>query len=189
MFHTGQGRVHQTLRRLAECMDRAGVDYCIIGAMALNAHGFARETTDVDVLITPEGLDQFRERFEGRGYRPAFEGAHKTFRDVESNVQVEFVITGDYPGDGKPKPVAFPPPAQASNLIDGVRVAGLPKLIELKLASGMTDPGRLRDLADVQDLIRILHLPESMADQLDPYVRGRFLELLRTIRNDAAPRE
>ena len=34
----------------------------------------------------------------------------------------------------------------------------LPKLIELKLASGMTAPGRLKDLADVQELIWTLEL-------------------------------
>jgi hypothetical protein len=50
-------------------------------------------------------------------------------------------------------------------------------LIELKLASGMTAPHRLRDLADVLELIRARPLPESFAEALDPYVRDRFLEL------------
>ncbi|MEO8054121.1 MAG: hypothetical protein ABI768_03145 [Acidobacteriota bacterium] len=27
-----------------------------------NIHGFVRETVDVDVLLTPESLDRFRER-------------------------------------------------------------------------------------------------------------------------------
>jgi hypothetical protein len=33
-------------------------------------------------------------------------------------------------------------------------VTNLPTLIELKLASGMTNAGRLKDLADVQELIK-----------------------------------
>jgi len=51
------------------------------------------------------------------------------------------------------------------------------KLIELKLASGVTASHRLRDLADVQDLIARLKLPLSIADQLDPFVRETYLDL------------
>lgn len=49
--------------------------------------------------------------------------------------------------------------------------------MELKLASGMTAPHRLRDLADVLELIRIRQLPEAHADRLHPYVRDEFREL------------
>jgi len=38
-------------------------------------------------------------------------------------------------------------------------VITLEKLIELKLASGISAPGRMRNLADVQDLIISLKLP------------------------------
>jgi hypothetical protein len=50
-------------------------------------------------------------------------------------------------------------------------------LFELKLASGMTAPHRLKDLADVIELIRILQLPAELAAELDPYVRDKFREL------------
>ena len=53
----------------------------------------------------------------------------------------------------------------------------LPRLIELKLASGMTAPDRLRDLADVLELIRVERLDETFADQLDASVREKFEEL------------
>jgi hypothetical protein len=55
----------------------------------------------------------------------------------------------------------------------------LEKLIELKLASGMTAPHRLKDLADVLELIRARALAETFAEQLDPYVREKFSELWR----------
>ncbi len=58
------------------------------------------------------------------------------------------------------------------------RVLALQRLIELKLASGMTAPHRLRDLADVIDLIRAVKLPAEVASDLDPYVRQTFLESL-----------
>lgn len=57
----------------------------------------------------------------------------------------------------------------------------LETLIELKIASGLTGAGRLKDLADVQELIRLKRLPASFADQLSPYVRDKFLELQRDV--------
>jgi hypothetical protein len=53
----------------------------------------------------------------------------------------------------------------------------LPKVVELKLASGMTNPGRLRDLGDVQQLISLLQLPADFGNHLHPFVRDRFDEL------------
>jgi hypothetical protein len=104
--------------------------------------------------------------------------------NTETGVRIDFVITGQYPGDGKPKPVAFPDPNTAATLIDGVRYLKLESLIELKLASGMTNPGRLKDLADVQELIRALKLEESFASSLNPYVREKFIELQKALQSD-----
>jgi hypothetical protein len=51
-------------------------------------------------------------------------------------------------------------------------------LIELKLASGLSaEHRRLRDLADVQQLIEILSLPRSLSEQLDPSVQDEYLRL------------
>jgi hypothetical protein len=50
-------------------------------------------------------------------------------------------------------------------------------LIELKLASGISAPDRLKDLADVQELIKIRKLGADFALKLDPYVRAKYLEL------------
>jgi len=58
-----------------------------------------------------------------------------------------------------------------------VRFVTLEKLVELKLASGMTAPHRLRDLADVQDLIRALRLPADFAARLDASVRATYAQL------------
>jgi hypothetical protein len=73
--------------------------------------------------------------------------------------------------------VVFPDPAQAA--VRGRRVALLPldKLIELKLASGMSAPHRLKDLADVLELIRIQSLPREKGLALDASVRAKYEEL------------
>lgn len=77
----------------------------------------------------------------------------------------------------KEKPVAFPDPAKAA--VRGERFALLPlaDLLELKIASGMTAPHRLRDLADAIELIRVNALEESFAESLHPYVQEKFREL------------
>ena len=72
---------------------------------------------------------------------------------------------------------------KVSNKSSKLRKALVPltTLIELKLASGMTAAHRLKDLADVQELIRITALPDALADQLHPYVREKYRELWRSV--------
>jgi hypothetical protein len=73
-----------------------------------------------------------------------------------------------------PKPVSFPDPAGQTIEEDSVRVINLEKLIELKLASGLSAGNRLRDLADVQDLIMALNFSFELADRLYPSVRSEY---------------
>jgi hypothetical protein len=113
----------------------------------------------------------------GRGYLPAFTGSQKIFIDTESGVKIEIVIAGEFPGDGLPKPVAFPDPTGTSIERDAVRFITLEKLVELKLASGLSAPNRLRDLADVQDLIIALDLPLELEEKLDASVRAEYRRL------------
>ncbi len=130
----------------------------------------------MDILVTREGSKKILDSLEGLGYVPPFAGS-KNLRDAESGVRIEFLIAGDYPGDGKPKPVKFPDPAEVAVKIGDMRFLPLPTLIELKLASGLSNPRRARDLVDVQELIDALDLPESLAEQLNPMVRDKYREL------------
>jgi hypothetical protein len=175
-FFMGDDPVHVTLHRFAGRLEELQVPYAVAGGMALNAHGFRRATLDVDVLVTPQGMQRIHQELEGLGYIVPFKGS-RNLRDASTTVRIEFLVTGQFPGDGKPKPVMFPDPSKVAVEIEGIRYVALSTLIELKLASGMTNPGRLRDLADVQELIRTLNLPQDYQEQLDPYVRGKFAEL------------
>ncbi|HET7087348.1 MAG TPA: hypothetical protein VFL17_01740 [Anaerolineae bacterium] len=178
-----QGQVYDSLRRFVQWLDEEGIPYALIGGMALITHGYRRYTEDVDILLTAQGLAAFRQKRVGRGYVPAFSGAQKSFRDTANKVRIEIITTGEYPGDGKPKPVAFPDPAQASIERDGIRVIRLEELIELKLASGLSAAHRLRDLADVQDLIAALNLPLDLADRLDASVQAEYRRLWEAVRS------
>ena len=188
MHFEEKSAVYQTLRSIAARLNELRVPYAIAGGMALFAHGFRRFTEDVDVLVSREALGTIHQELEGRGYVPLFPGS-RGLRDAEHGVRVEFLVTGDFPGDGKPKPVAFPDPSAVQFVRDGIPYVNLPTLVELKLASGMTNAGRLRDLADVQELIRHLALPASFADQLSPFVRDKFEELWRGVQTAEGPPE
>jgi hypothetical protein len=182
MYFEEKNAVHKTLRKIVKRLDDLGLGYAIVDGMAMFFHGYRRFTDDVDILVTPEGLKEIHRQSEGLGYLPLFAGS-KHLRDAEHGVRVEFLVTGEYPGDGKPKPVAFPDPAKASVEIEGIRFLELPKLIELKLASGMTNPGRLSDLADVQRMIEVLQLPEDFSSKLHPFVRDKYEELWTALHN------
>ena len=172
----GEAKVQQAAVDLAAALSEAGVPYAIAGGMAVSMHGRPRTTDDVDVLLTPDGLKRFKRRWLGRGYVERFPGS-KNMRDVRNGVKIDVLLTGDYPGDGKPKPVRFPDPVGAAVEIDGLWTVGLPELIELKLASGMTSPDRPRDFDDVIQLIRVLRLSDRFSRQLNPWVRAKFEEL------------
>lgn len=149
--------------------------------MALFLHGYRRFTEDVGILVTRENLKRIHERLEGHGYLPPFRSS-KHLRDTESGVKIEFLVTGDYPGDGLPKPVAFPDPAAVAVEKSGIKILGLPSLVELKLASGMTSRDRQKDLVDVQELIKLLSLPLSFGTGLSAYVQDKYAELWQAAR-------
>jgi hypothetical protein len=175
-FFMGESDVQRALEKLARLLEADGIPYAILGGMALNAYGYRRVTVDVDVLLNREGLAAFKAKHLGLGYVQRTPGS-KSLRDTEYGVAIDVVLAGDYPGDGRPKPVEFPDPAIAAVRGDRIALLPLPRLVELKLASGMTAPHRLRDLADVLELVRILGLPAAFADQLAPYVRDKYREI------------
>jgi hypothetical protein len=177
-FFEGRSKVHRTLERFAERMNALGVDFAVAGALAANVRGHVRMTADVNVIMTAEGLAHFKSTWLGRGYVEKFAGS-RGVRDTETGVAIGVLITGDYPGDRRPKLMRFPDPSSISPGATGLRYLDLRSMIELKLASGISAAHRLRDLADVIALIRVNALAESYADSLDASVREKYLELWR----------
>lgn len=175
--------VHKALQKITQRLDELRIPYAVCGGMALVAHGYDRTTVDVDLLVTPEGLETLHQKLEGLGYVVPFEGS-KNLRDTETGVRIKFLVSGGFPGDGKPKPVAFPDPAAVSTRIQEVAFLRLENLIELKLASGMTNILRAKDIGDVIALIEQLRLGSELADRLNPYVRDKYLELWRAVQDE-----
>lgn len=178
MFFDGTDKVHETMRRVAAKLADADIPYAIVGGMAVNAHKHERTTGDVDFLLTSVGIDAFRRLYVG----PDFDrvpGRPRRFVDRATGVTFDILVTGLFPGNGEPKPVAFPDPADVSQPIGSLRVVDLPTLVQLKLAAG-----RYQDFADVVNLIGANGLDETFLHKLHPSVHGDYIECLEEKRRE-----
>lgn len=172
MFFQKNAPVHNTMRRVVKQLAKAKIPYAIVGGMAVNAHGHQRTTDDLDVLLTAEGLAEFRKRFVPKHY-DTHPRLSRRFTDRKNEVTIDFLLAGLYPGNGQPGPISFPDPAVVSQTIEEMQVLDLATLIQLKLAAR-----RHQDFADVVSLIRVQQLEESFAERLHPSVRGDYIECL-----------
>lgn len=179
-FFEGTSAVQSALYKITRRLEEMGIPYAIVGGMALFSYGYRRFTEDVDILVKPEDLKEIHQQLAGRGYRPPFRGS-KNLRDTDSGVRIEFLVTGQFPGDGKPKPIAFPAPESVSIVKDGIRYLNLSSLIELKLASGVSSTDRMRDLVDVQELIKLFDLTYDFGETLNDFVKEKYVELWNNV--------
>jgi hypothetical protein len=178
MFFQKRDEVHKTMRRLVGRLQKAGIAHAVMGGMAVNAHRYERTTKDVDVLLTPEGFDEFRRLFVPKYYEN-LPGRVRRFFDKSNNKGVDILIAGQFPGSGKPGPVAFPDPKDVQETINDIQVVDLTTLIQLKLAAR-----RFQDFGDVVNLIRIHELDESFQDRLHRSVRRDYIECLEEKRRE-----
>lgn len=136
-------------RRLAEELARlcqeAGVAPLIIGGLAVNHHGYARFTADVDLLVSKADALPLLRRFRREpGWRRHREGFKNTVLDVGVDICVEGQRTS--PGSAE----TFPAPADLRSVsVWPLPVPELAELIALKVMSGRT-----RDDADVVELLK-----------------------------------
>src|SRR5258706_6533817 len=109
-FFVGEAEAQKAARKLVAILEAEGVPYAIIGALALNEYGHRRVTVDVDLILREEDLRAFKARWLGKGYAERVAGTGKLL-DTDFNVDVDVFTAGRFPGDDKPKPIAFPDPA------------------------------------------------------------------------------
>ncbi len=178
MFFSGKDEVHKSMRRVVKHLERAKIPYAVVGGMAVLAHRYRRTTDDVDILLTAEGLAEFRRRFVPKNYDTVPKRSRR-FADRTNDVTIDFLITGMFPGSGKPGPISYPDPVAVSQTIDDIRVLDLPTLIQLKLAAR-----RYQDFADVVNLIRANKLDESFLEKLHRTVHSDYIECLEEKRRE-----
>ena len=170
MFFEKAGRVWDTLRELERRLGEAGLDYVVIGGLALNAYNYPRQTIDVDIVLTPADFERFKARFAGSAYR-SLPKLPRRFLDPATDVTIDVLIAGQIAGNAKKNSsVRFPDPSEAEVHAD-LRTVSLARLIELKLVTW-----RYKDWGDVVELIRRNNLPTSFAEKLDPITRSVYGE-------------
>ena len=74
--------------------------------------------------LTADGLARFRQELAGDSYEPV-PGRSRRFRERQSGVTVDFLITGKFPGSGEPGPIAFPDPESVAETLL-TRICALP---------------------------------------------------------------
>ena len=103
----GEAPVQKAVSKLVGILEAEGLPYAIIGALALNEYDHRRVTVDVDLVMRDDDLQAFKSKWLGKGYAERVPGTRKLL-DTENNVHVAVLSTGRFPGDDKPKPIAFP---------------------------------------------------------------------------------
>lgn len=164
-------------QRVHELLAREGVDYAIVGGVAVCLHGYQRNTVDLDLLVEPADAAALRRALEAGGIQ--WHASAKEFRSA-TGVAIQFVLAGDKEGSGQP--ARFPSPSDPKHIItiEGLPVLSLASLIQSKLACGLGSVRRThRDFADVVELIAVHHLDGTFARFLHKSVRQEYRVLVR----------
>ena len=160
------------LIRLRENLAEAGLEHALIGGLALQFHGHARATLDLDFMVRQEDLA-----------RIAAIMRHLGFQRLHADQEVAVFVAGDdSPGRVNfllaHRPHALAMLARARpHAVGGeghvlVRVLEPEDLIGLKVQSSSNDPRRRRgDMADVEALLRALPRLRLDRERIREYFR------------------
>ncbi|HEX5705035.1 MAG TPA: hypothetical protein VFX97_17690 [Pyrinomonadaceae bacterium] len=66
-YFMGEGELNKTVTQLGSDLERNGIEYMVIGAVALTAHGYPRFTADVDLVFDNGRIGSLPSRTRGAG--------------------------------------------------------------------------------------------------------------------------
>ncbi len=103
---------------------REGIDFAVVGALAMRQYGYVRFTEEIEIVTTPEGLDTIHQRLVGRGLSPRAPGLRKKLRDSPRHVDIDVLVSGEHAG-APGSPVVYPSPLAEAFVPspDGIRYA------------------------------------------------------------------
>lgn len=164
----------RTMRKAVRVLAEANIPSLVVGGYAVQEHGYARFTSDVDIVVP--NVAEARNVLSINGFREN-PGSSMTVTDRISKVEVDLLPGGGSVGPG---PLSLPIPTTVSA---SPAIADLRTLIEIKLSSYLGSPGsRLKDLADVQELIKSNAMSQDF--ELDPAVQAKYDELWNGLKQE-----
>ncbi len=166
----------RTLRKAVRVLAEAGIPSLVVGGYAVQEHGYARFTSDVDIVVPDVAAARAVLSINGFRENP---GSTMTLTDRASKVEVDLLPGGGYIGPG---PLSLPNPLAISST---PRFADLRTLLELKLSSYLGSPvTRARDFSDVVELIKSNGL--SYDFELDEQVGGEYRRTWTSLRDESS---
>jgi hypothetical protein len=171
---SGSTEIGKTMRKAVQALAARNIPSLIVGGYAVQENGYARFTSDVDIVV-PD-VDEARGILSISGFREN-PGSSMTVTDRATKVEVDLLPGGGAAGPG---PLRLPLPIVVNS--EPV-IADLKTLIEIKLSSYMGSPTRrAQDLADVVQLIQVNRLDESYV--VDAAVQNQFKAILDGLEAD-----
>jgi hypothetical protein len=137
----------------------------VLGGIAVILYGYPRTTVDLDLYTPDRVLTDAQLRAAGAVWDKA------NREHVLDGVRIHTVT----PEDARHV-------VRHVSVIDGVRVVSLKDLIAIKLRTGLRHAHRRKDLADVQELIRVVPLDKTFAPKLPKDLRVEYKILVDEVR-------
>lgn len=169
----------RTLGEVAKALEAQGVRYLVVGGVAVNAHGYARATRDLDLVIQlgPQNVERALKALAELGFRPTIPEPMEAFADPDKrkewreqrNMEAFSLNSDRFPLTPVDllveEPFDFDEVMKASSRVDlgigvPVRIVDIQTLIHMK-----EKVGRPRDLDDIEHLRFLL-------DSSKPHGRG-----------------
>ncbi len=173
----GNENLWQAAAQCHRILAAANISHAVCGGVAVCLHGYQRNTVDLDLIIEPERAADVRQLLEEAGL--TWVAAAEEFR-THGGVVVQFLMTGDRAGSDSEVRIPVRTGELNVEVIEGLPVLRLSRLIEIKIACGMGSVRRThKDFADVVELIAVRHLDGSFARHLHKSVCSTFRELVR----------
>ncbi len=171
-----------TVRRLARAFAQAGVDYRIVGGVAVFLHvherdpGAARSTRDVDIAVDRAQLQAIVDAVRPFGFTHRHAAGVDMLvdaREPKARSAVHFVFVREKARPEYLEPVPdFSPPATTA---EGILLAPVADLVRMKLTSY-----RLKDKVHIQDLDAVDLITPDVEAELSDTLRARLREVRAT---------
>ena len=174
-------KVRARLLKATAALNRAGVEYAVVGGNAVAAwvtrvdEAAVRNTRDVDILLRRADLVQARQALEAEGFVYRHAAGLDIFLDAENATARDSVHIVFANEQIKPHETVLSPDVTEAEEADGYRILSLEALVRVKLTAW-----RDKDRTHLRDLIDVGLLDENWVGRFPPELVPRLQFLLDT---------